>query len=517
MATNRSIAINNDENITRMCKRKRQIEKLQQEERTQNETKEIAASNANCFTNAAFSSTPKKISVKRRINLHGNNNNADKQGVEEEVQQNVKAEGAFNENPYEVIRKPPTKRKRKTDETVCFENPALNLELPEKQFNPYEVVRIKESKESNKNCFINTALNLKVEDNSVLINPFEIIRKKREKEQQDIKVESHNLKISLPFKPNMGCRIDFKDLSLSQLTPSKLLAEKLVFSPVIGNNRPLAAICEESPTDISNELECYQLVLENSINEAKLRKNVKVQNQEEKPLQDLTEIVEINENDIKVAIRKESAILMSKANTNPFLNEQEKLENSRSCLTNEDLDELYGKIDSDNEESFGLKLRTGFVRNYRTSNENKLITCKEHLEEKKDNEDCQKKSLKTMLRSSIRKLVNHTTTATKENQKPTQSLISSIRHSLRRKKTQNDLDVKIEPVKVTETSIIDTSERVMKLKTSLLHTEYIKIEELTNERKHGFRHSIRNSGYGVKQQLMSRVFNKKQEECKFIK
>uniref|UniRef100_A0A1B0BDY4 Uncharacterized protein n=1 Tax=Glossina palpalis gambiensis TaxID=67801 RepID=A0A1B0BDY4_9MUSC len=523
MATNGSIIITNYGNVTRTCKRKRQFEKLPQkepaqDERKKNEEKERAAANNSCFTNAAFSSTPKKNLPKRRINLHGNKKSANGQCVQKNIQQNINTEDIFNENPYEVVRRMPKKKKRKTEEKVCFENPALNLELPEKQFNPYEVVRIKKLNENVKNCFINNALNLKVQDKSILINPFEIQRVKREEERQGLQIESHNLKIGLPFKPNMGCRIDFKDLSLSQLTPSKLLAEKLVFSPVAANNRSLTVINEESPTDISNELDCYQLVLENSINEAKLRKNGVPQNSERKLLQELNEVVEVNEKKIKTAIGEASANLVPKANTNPFLNEKEKLENFQSCLTAQDFDELYGAIDSDKEESFGLNPHTGFVRNYRSSDKNKLTNCKESLEKKEDNEGCPKQSLKTILRSSIRKLVHHSTTAAKENQKPTHGLITSIRSSLRRKKTPSDSHIKMVPMKVTETSIIDTNERIMKLKTTLPGTEYMKIEDLTNERKHGFRHSIRNSGYsGVKQQLMSRVFNKKQAECNFIK
>jgi len=62
-------------------------------------------------------------------------------------------------------------------------------------------------------------------------------------------------------------------MSLAQLTPSKLLAEKLVFSPVPAPKRSLGAISEESSMDIGKELDRYQLELENSINEAKLRKN----------------------------------------------------------------------------------------------------------------------------------------------------------------------------------------------------------------------------------------------------
>lgn len=41
-------------------------------------------------------------------------------------------------NPFGVARKPPKKKKRKIDK-ICFENPALNLEGPERPLNPFEV------------------------------------------------------------------------------------------------------------------------------------------------------------------------------------------------------------------------------------------------------------------------------------------------------------------------------------------------------------------------------------------
>lgn len=136
--------------------------------------------------------------------------------------------------------------------------------------------------------FVNPALNLRGSDAPASLNPFEIHRPSEasaaacnpagvanpalaDREAEEPLPTS--LKIGLPFAPNVGCRIDFHGLSLAQLTPSKLLAEKLVFSPVPGPKRSLGAISEESTMDIGKELDRYQLELENSINEAKLRKN----------------------------------------------------------------------------------------------------------------------------------------------------------------------------------------------------------------------------------------------------
>lgn len=87
------------------------------------------------------------------------------------------------------------------------------------------------------------------------------------------------LAIGLPFTPTVGCRIDFNNIPLEALTPCTMLNTKLVFSPVRKpaepstprQRRDLSVISEEA-VDISKELDCYQLQLENSMNEAKASK-----------------------------------------------------------------------------------------------------------------------------------------------------------------------------------------------------------------------------------------------------
>lgn len=72
----------------------------------------------------------------------------------------------------------------------------------------------------------------------------------------------------------LGCRIDFKNIPIEDLTPSAMLNRHLVFSPVqkpseTTPKRPNLSIISEEAVDISKELDCYQLELENSMNEAK--------------------------------------------------------------------------------------------------------------------------------------------------------------------------------------------------------------------------------------------------------
>lgn len=128
--------------LTPSRKRKRQFDKLEEQQKTT-----AAAATISCFTNAAYSSTPKKIVGKRRLQLKANKENETQifpnvglevKSIAEIAKQHEQTQN-IPQNPYEVLRKPPKKKKRHTEETACFENPALNLELPEKQFNPYEV------------------------------------------------------------------------------------------------------------------------------------------------------------------------------------------------------------------------------------------------------------------------------------------------------------------------------------------------------------------------------------------
>lgn len=80
-----------------------------------------------------------------------------------------------NENPFELVRKPPKKKNRKNySDDGCFVNPALNLDGPEKILNPFEVKRSAPLPEEVHHCFENTGLNIRVEDRQV--NPFEVAR-----------------------------------------------------------------------------------------------------------------------------------------------------------------------------------------------------------------------------------------------------------------------------------------------------------------------------------------------------
>lgn len=80
-------------------------------------------------------------------------------------------------NPFEVLRKPPKKKKKQDFQDSCFTNPALNLNATEHVVNPYEIKRPQPhtSIQRDTHCFVNTGLNIRVPEKEQR-NPFEIVR-----------------------------------------------------------------------------------------------------------------------------------------------------------------------------------------------------------------------------------------------------------------------------------------------------------------------------------------------------
>ncbi|XP_068159248.1 uncharacterized protein pon [Drosophila tropicalis] len=532
-----------------------------------------AAANASCFTNAAFSSTPKKIIGRRRLakeNNHGNSNcNPNPNPFPclefKSIADLAQQQPTHSTNPFEVVRQPSKKKKR---EHACFENPGLNLELPEKQFNPYEVVRCAAKPAKG---FVNPALNLRGNDTPASLNPFEIHRPSEttalaanrpptgvENPALADDVVPTNLKIGLPFAPTLGCRIDFHGMALSQLTPSRLLAEKLVFSPVQpaagpAAKRSLGAISEENSTmDIGKELDRYQLELENSINEAKLRKNgISVESIEYKEqqitLQDdvngerrsfrcatrrrtLTEINETPETEETEEVSAPTVVQIDEPREDEEeLKAMEQLESGDVAYASESEDEE--DVADDLKDNLDFKAPMRFVRSYRPAGiirpEKLKAESKDSLtsiasskssksttEEKETNQQPQQQQhghgVKNMIRKSIRRLIHPLSTNQETGSCPAPppsaptNIMSSIRHSLRRRQQHQKLNDSPEKQSIADISIVDTSERTMKLRSIIPQTEYMTIEQLTNEKKHTLRNSIRRSTRDV----LRHVFHK---------
>uniref|UniRef100_A0A034VP75 Uncharacterized protein n=1 Tax=Bactrocera dorsalis TaxID=27457 RepID=A0A034VP75_BACDO len=559
-----SIAQSGDEDVFRTLKRKRKSEGCLEQ------TAHVTTDKNACFTNSAFSSTPKKVVLRRRAQTPLTDvvlqdpcmevkSISDIINCPVEKTDSTKIGGdALSQNPYEVQRKPPKKKKRESEIVeACFENPALNLELPEKQFNPYEVLRDVPAKQTNvaqANCFVNAALNLRTQDVTATRNPFEIQRCQSVATTTSVGVENTSvevgqvvptdLKISLPFKPTLGCRIDFTNIPLEELTPSKLLADKLVFSPVLMlPKRSLDSASEDSSMDIGKELDRYQLELENSINEAKMRKaigpctkstlNVNVEqkitfNQRLAEIAEEDEENDFNEEDVEKTNTLHECTIQSHIElTGKIQTEQDERE---SCMVEELKNEDVVYASDSDEDEIDFKEPAPFVRAYQRAATTHVVGSKESLHSNGSNDSTDHKkplNVRNLIRKSLRKLMHPTkhddlfkTNSDEkeilnieigEKEKQHASAYKIIRNSLRRKTTAKPSNPAQEtPAAKAEISIIDTSERRMKL-TAVISTN------TEGERKHTLRNSLRRSTREMGQHLMKTVFHKNHEAYELSK
>uniref|UniRef100_A0A0K8W6C3 Uncharacterized protein n=1 Tax=Bactrocera latifrons TaxID=174628 RepID=A0A0K8W6C3_BACLA len=517
-----SIVQSGDEDVFRTLKRKRKSEGCLEY------AADVTTDRNTCFTNSAFSSTPKKVVLRRRAqtpltDVVLQEPCMEVKSISDIINGPVKKTDstkiggdALSQNPYEVQRKPPKKKKRESEIVeACFENPALNLELPEKQFNPYEVLRDVSAKQTNvaqANCFVNTALNLRTQDVTATRNPFEIQRcQSVATTTSSVRVENTgmevgqvvptDLKISLPFKPTLGCRIDFTNIPIEDLTASKMLADKLVFSPVLMlPKRSLDSTSEDSSMDIGKELDRYQLELENSINEAKMRKavgpctkstlNVNVEqkitfNQKLAEIAEEDEENDYNEENVKKTKTLHECTIQSRIElTGKIQTEHVERESGMvEELKNEDV-----AYDSDSDEDeIDFKAPAPFVRAYQRAATTLVAGSKGSLHSNGSNDSTDHKkplNVRNLIRKSLRKLMHPTKhddlfkANSDENEilnieiggkeKQHASAYQIIRNSLRRKTTVNPSNPAQEtPAAKAEISIIDSSERRMKLTAAI--------------------------------------------------
>lgn len=382
-------------------------------------------------------------------------------------------------NEFEVIRKPPKKKKKNTEDK-CFVNPCLDLQVEEKSINPFEVVR-SDNTEAIKlaqgvaNEALDVAVNAEAHEapTKVATNPFEVVRES-ELSQTVVKGIDNSawelnppartpLMMPLPFTPTVNHRIDFSNMP-DNLTPSALLSTKLILesqeevgtpkkSVTVKSRKSLSVISEEVEIDIGEELDNYQLQLENSINEAKLQKrkyvfdapktifeeneSEKEQREEEEEdkaespvlnnatyTKEVSKVIEESVIEVQVTVTEtitetRSVMKESSVDHEPFLDEN-----------NEDVQ--FEEVDSF-EEDFG-KLGQ-FKRAYRTEapavfKRPSAVTALE-TQPKKMN-------LGGSIRRSIRRLMNPKTDKADKSSESNETekhegIFQSIRHSLRRK------------------------------------------------------------------------------------
>lgn len=378
-------------------------------------------------------------------------------------------------NEYEVIRKPPKKKKKKTDE-CCFENPALDLKVDERDLiNPFEVVRSDNTEaimlaQGISNDALDNAEPVAV-TTTVSTNPFEVQRevelpktvKGIDNSALELVPPPHTpLMMSLPFTPTVNHRIDFSNMP-ENLTPSTLLSTKLVIENceeigtpkrniTVKSRKSLSVINEEAEIDIGEELDNYQLQLENSINEAKVQNRKYVFDAPRTIFEEREDYDEAEEGDEHVTV--DCSVVNDATYTKeesksiePSIEEEIKVD-MLSGLKESDVDDnnedvQFEEVDSF-EEDFG-KLGQ-FQRAYRIE---APPTFKRPAAKISVESQPKKSNLGGSIRRSIRKLISHKSDKTdksndsSENEKH-EGLFQTIRHSLRRKPKPKTAPVSLE-------------------------------------------------------------------------
>lgn len=400
-------------------------------------------------------------------------------------------------------------------------------------------------------------------------------------ENPGLDVRHAPLAIGVPFTPTVGCRIDFKNINIEDLTPSALLNRHLILSPVktleeTAPKRPNLSVISEEAVDISKELECYQLEIENSMNEAKAtnKQSVDCAMASKKDFPSLKQLSSVdNENEKKPKITKTEpniAIEVAQLKTDEHLCHGHETSNgpkdcpksstpktpNENCIAKYSLDRSFTinenpenpdivyeevndshisndippnkNVNAVNNEIF--KDPAPFVRVYRrdvpkkpsnvpikTTNEKQF----EHDEKLKDSHEGFI-GIRSSIRKSIRKLINPNGSKNSNEVKPTKdqpisagssnNILTTIRHSLRRKQPKQPLATSTPRQSLNEISIIDTSEPRTVYKDTVFSARVNHVDDNLLRSKNNLRNSFRRSKHAMKS-----VFKRNTEDYGFEK
>lgn len=396
--------------------------------------------------------------------------------------------------------------------------------------------------------------------------------------------------IAVNFTPTIGCRINFADVPLESLTPCTMLAKKLVFSPAPPPPQPashsfqynaaivatpkkpndeceLSAISEES-LDIIAELDCYQLELENSINEAKIVKRAMRRSSggnggagRGKNLMDLknrksfasmlaqAEEGTANGDEANESVTGSTVDLSTKltpkldATTLPNIPDTATVLNpDNSGVDYEEIDEAYEEdateqpdSPNDDEDEFMFKNPAPFVRTFKRKSIHRPSTTAKDIntiEAPVDTatEKTEKTGIRHSIRNSIRRLIksqpkkaasaDNVNMADAEAMPAPSTVFATLRQSLRRKPRQTDMPERCEH----DMSVVcDTERKVYRqqprpaVPTRAMSTQ--SNEDLGVQRKPSvttsLRSSFRNTTKDVRRQVMKSMFKKNVEEYQF--
>lgn len=406
-------------------------------------------------------------------------------------------------NQFEVARKPPKKKKKSAEES-CFINPCLDLTVNEKTINPFEVVRIDNTEaialaQGFSNAGLDVAVNSEPQSTTAKVstNPFEVIREVDLPQNVSgidnsalelVPPPHHPMILSLPFTPTVNHRIDFSNMP-DKLTPSVLFSSKLVIesddegrangtpkkAPALKPCKSLSIISEEAEIDIGEELDNYQLQLENSINEAKMQNRKYIfdapktifeesESDEEQEMESAkSNATVVNDETYTKEVTKNSEVSTKEiqtAGTVTFTGLKESDVDDERFNDDNNEDVQFEEVDSF-EEDFG-KLGQ-FQRAYRTD---ASAVFKRPTAKVSEDSQPRKMNLGGSIRRSIRKLISHKTdkTDSAENEKH-EGIFQAIRHSLRRKQKPKTNPVNLDNSVIDRTVFRETSNEDASKKT----------------------------------------------------
>lgn len=362
------------------------------------------------------------------------------------------------------------------------------------------------------------------------------------------------LAIKLPFTPTVGCRIDFKNMNIEDLTPNSMLNRHLVLSAVKATEvtplkRPNLSVISEEAIDISKELDGYQLEIENSINEAKAgtnrgngEANFSKQSYSDGKEKKGNIEADLIQEAIPTHLEVHSCHEMSggqnacpKSSTPKTPNENciARYSLDRSPSVNENPDVIYEEV-SESQTSFELlsneQINAGddeffknpapFIRTYRRDNQKKPIeepvkTLNENqmeLDEKSKDSHEVLSGIRNSIRQSIRKFVGQTTTKNSTGCRPTKkttanNILTTLRHSLRKKQPRQPLATSTPRQSLNEISIIDTAEPRAIFKDTVFSANFCNGDKNLVRPRNNLRSSFRRSKLAIKS-----VFNKNLDE-----
>lgn len=366
--------------------------------------------------------------------------------------------------------------------------------------------------------------------------------------------------------------INFEDLTPSSMLNRHLILSPVKTSEEITPKRPNLSVISEEAVDISKELESYQLEIENSMNEAKATNErgvrslvhskgtssfskrlcsagndneVKTKDTKAEPNLIAAEVAQIKADEHLCHETSNGPNDCPKSSTPKTPNENciAKYSLDRSFSINENPDVVYEEVNDShisNEIQTKNKISAAdndlfknpapFVRVYRRDVQKKSVnepikaTTEQHVEldgKLKDNHEVFG-GIRSSIRKSIRKLMNPIASKNSNEGTPTKdqpistsmsnNILTSIRHSLRRKQPKQPLATSTPRQSLNEISIIDVAEPRVIYKDTAFSARVNHVDDNSLRPKSNLRSSFRRSKHAVKL-----VFKKNAEDYEFKK